>query len=197
MAVEHAKGIVVQRGSLQSARVYLIFSSPPSASNAETWLKESGLDSMSAAELKTRLLTDPELFESWGENIKELIAVGCDADHEINARTFYELPMGKHEWVHHRGLTLVGDAAHLTLPSGEGVNAAMLDALQLSNGIVKAYNGDGDLDDAVTEYEKAMFPRALSLMEDAMRINQAIYGKDSPDSFLAFMASHGQAPEQE
>ena len=194
IAAEEGKGVVVQRGSLQSARVYLVFKSPPSSKEPENFLKDSGLDSLAPAELKARLLSDGDLYESWGDNVKELISVGCDAEaesgSEISVRPFYELPLGHHSWTHRRGLTLIGDAAHLTLPSGEGVNAAMLDALQLSQAIAKSNSLD-EVDEAVKDYETGMFPRAQALMEDALQINELIYSKDAPKTLVDFMKSHG------
>ncbi|KAG0646605.1 4 -methoxyviridicatin aspoquinolone biosynthesis cluster asqM [Hyphodiscus hymeniophilus] len=190
MACEAGKGVIVQRGTMESARVYLIMDSPPCA-DPENWLHESRLSTMTPLELKTQLLTKPELYASWGESIRELISVGCDAGQagsEMAIRGFYMLPSCS--WEHRRGLTLIGDAAHLTLPSGEGVNAAMLEALQLSRGIAKALSAGTDFDEALAEYEKALFPRAKDLMADAVRMTEMLYAEDAPRSMVRFIESH-------
>jgi 2-polyprenyl-6-methoxyphenol hydroxylase-like FAD-dependent oxidoreductase len=198
-ACGEGKSIMVQRGSLESARIYLMISSPPSSSTPETWLSDSGLDRMSAEELKNELLTSPELFNPWGSDLKQLIATGCDAESEslgqdgrIDMRPLYMLPPG-HTWTHVPGLTLLGDAAHLMTPfAGEGVNAAMLDALELS----RAITGGLELDGAVREYEEGMFPRAKEIMDETWQNLGMIFAEDSPREFVKMMESHGPPAEE-
>ena len=180
------KAVMVQRGSLDSARIYLMISS-----EAESYLAESGLDGMSAEELKGKLLNGRgAVFESWGAWPKELIAAGCDAEagNEISAKPFYMLPPG-HNWTHVPGLALLGDAAHLMTPfAGEGVNAAMLDALQLSEALVECYPSSPDK--AIESYETKMFPRAKEIMEESFQNMKMIFAADSPRGFVEFMQSH-------
>ncbi|KAJ3499093.1 hypothetical protein NLG97_g623 [Lecanicillium saksenae] len=79
----------------------------------------------------------------------------ADADHRH--WPFYMLPVGL-RWHHQRGVTMIGDAAHLMTPfAGEGVNNAMADALSLANLILQ--HQKGDLDEAVRSYEEEMFRR--------------------------------------
>ncbi|KAI6912746.1 hypothetical protein KC318_g1923 [Hortaea werneckii] len=93
----------------------------------------------------------------------------------------YELPKDSLQWEHIPGATSIGDAAHLCIPSGEGVNAAMHDALQLAQCITEY--GLHDLDRAVTEYERQMFPRAIATAEDAEQ-SKSLWAPDSPNGFL-------------
>ncbi|CZR65395.1 related to tetracycline resistance protein from transposon Tn4351/Tn4400 [Phialocephala subalpina] len=189
------KAIMTQRGSLDSARIYLMLSSP-----SETWLHDSGLDKMSAEELKKELLSSPQLFQTWGSELKDLVAAGCDAeslslgpDDKIDMRPLYTLPPG-HTWTHVPGLTLIGDAAHLMTPfAGEGVNASMLDALELSRAIL----GGGGLDEVVKGYEEGMFPRAKVVMEESWNNLGIIFAEDSPRGFVEFFKSHGPPPPSE
>jgi 2-polyprenyl-6-methoxyphenol hydroxylase-like FAD-dependent oxidoreductase len=184
------KAIMAQRGSLDSARIYLMLSS-----THENWLTESGLATKAMNELKEELLTSPQLFQTWGNDLKDLIATGCDAEaatlaksgEKIDMRPFYMLPVG-HTWTHVPGLTLIGDAAHLMTPfAGEGVNAAMLDALELSRLIV----GKEELDEAVKKYEKSMFPRAKEVMEMTWNNLNMIFSEDSPRPFVEWFESFG------
>jgi 2-polyprenyl-6-methoxyphenol hydroxylase-like FAD-dependent oxidoreductase len=204
-ACGQGKALLSQRGSLDLARIYLMIQTPPS-SNPENWLGDSRLDSMTALELKHELLTSPSFYQSWADDLKELISISCDAEHkagtEISVKTMYMLPHD-HSWTHVRGVTLIGDAAHLSGPNGEGVNQAMLDALELSQAIIKSYpssadsNLDATLDLAVEEYEKAMFPRVKPISEDGAMLMDMFFADDAPKPLADFFKSHEQPPEAE
>ncbi|ADI03151.1 monooxygenase [Streptomyces bingchenggensis BCW-1] len=56
------------------------------------------------------------------------------------------------------------DAAHLSLPNGEGANLAMYDAAELGKAL--AAHPD-DVETALTEYEQAMFPRSAAAATEA------------------------------
>ena len=193
-AAGEKKAVMSQRGSLDSARMYLMISS-----DSKSYLSDTGLDSMGAVELKEKLLNDPKLFGSWGTKVRELIGTGCDEEigKEISAKPLYMLPLG-HTWDHVPGVTLLGDAAHLMTPfAGEGVNAAMLDALELAEGIISAVKkGSLSLSDTVEEYEIKMFPRATEIKEESWQNLQVIFQDDAPDGFVKIMLSHGPPPEQ-
>ena len=197
-ACGEGKCIVAQRGLLDSARIYLMIKSPSSHPNPESWLSDSGISSMSPSMLKNELLTSSELFSTWGKELKELISTGCDAESSssqpISAQPLYMLPPG-HNWTHVPGLTLIGDAAHLMPPfSGEGANAAMLDALELSQAIIKSQASTFDA--AVNEYEHAMFPRAKNIMEKTFQNMEMMFTEDSPREVVKFMKSRGPLPEK-
>jgi 2-polyprenyl-6-methoxyphenol hydroxylase-like FAD-dependent oxidoreductase len=63
-----------------------------------------------------------------------------------------------HRWTHRRGLTLIGDAAHVMSPlGGEGVNAATLDAAELAEKL----SANADWDQAVQAYEQYVFGQVV------------------------------------
>jgi 2-polyprenyl-6-methoxyphenol hydroxylase-like FAD-dependent oxidoreductase len=95
-------------------------------------------------------------FEGWAP---ELTALITDGDTPPVFRPHYALPAG-HRWDRVPGVILVGDAAHLTPPNGEGANLAMLDGAEL--GLALAAHPD-DVEAALAEYEVTMFARSAEI----------------------------------
>src|ERR1700678_186723 len=76
-------------------------------------------------------------FDGWAPELTTLITNGETAP---VPRTIYTLPDG-HRWDRVPGVTLLGDAAHLMPPAGEGANLAMFDGSELGKAIA-AHPGD-------------------------------------------------------
>ncbi len=121
-------------------------------SEPQDWF--AAIDFTDAAAATARIAQE---FDGWAP---ELTALITDADTAPVLRPLYALPAG-HRWDRVPGVTLLGDAAHLSAPNGEGANLAMLDGAELGRAI--AAHPD-DIEAALTEYEQAMFPRST---EDA------------------------------
>lgn len=91
-----------------------------------------------------------------------------------------------HRWDRTPGVTLLGDAAHLVPPNGEGANLAMLDGAKLGQ-VIAAHRGD--VENALARYEQAMFPRAAEAAgEDVYGI---MLGDDAPHRWIAMMSDDG------
>ena len=75
-------------------------------------------------------------------------------------------------------LTMLGDAAHLMPPyAGEGVNMAMLDALELSDCLT---NSDAaDIRSAIAVYEENMRSRAAEVTEITLVSTAALHAQDA------------------
>ncbi len=83
-----------------------------------------------------------------------------EASEHFTWRPLNYFPLSK-RWPSKSNLTLIGDAAHLMPPNGEGVNLAMLDALDLSECLTSGRQAN--LKEAISAYEYIMFERAASL----------------------------------
>ncbi|MEJ2866496.1 NAD(P)/FAD-dependent oxidoreductase [Actinomycetospora sp. OC33-EN08] len=121
-------------------------------------------------------------FDGWAP---ELTALLTDTDVEPVVRRLHTLPAG-HRWERVPGVTLVGDAAHLAPPNGEGANLAMQDGAEL--GLALAAHPD-DVETALAAYEQALFPRAEAATADGAELYGLMFGPDAPQSLVAMFAS--------
>ena len=118
-------------------------------------------------------------FSDWDQSLLALIQESND---RFEVRSLYMLPVG-HTWDFRAGVTLLGDAAHLMSPfGGEGVNLAMLDAVDLACALSNHQN----LDDAVRSYEQTMFPRAQTAARGADQGLRMAIAPDAATSVPAF-----------
>ncbi|GCD92871.1 FAD-dependent oxidoreductase [Embleya hyalina] len=135
------RGLVAQRNSGGHVKVYAQFRAPLDRhTNREPADVDAVRSSLSA------------LFDGWAPSVLDLLRHGTDFAH----RPLYALPES-HTWTHVRGVTLLGDAAHLMPPLGAGANLAMSDGAELAESIAA---GSGDPDDAVRAFEERMWVRA-------------------------------------
>lgn len=111
-------------------------------------------------------------FDGWAT---ELTALITDADAGPTVRPIYALPTG-HRWDRTPGVTLLGDAAHVCPPSGEGANLAMLDGAELGQAIAA---NPGDAETALAAYESAMFPRGEAAAIEARDMLTLFLGEDA------------------
>ncbi|KAK3386556.1 hypothetical protein B0H63DRAFT_520646 [Podospora didyma] len=102
----------------------------------ERWAETCGYDPTDLASTQAALLEGT--FKEWHPTLKQ--AISCAAG-KSSPRTLYKLLVG-FRWEHRKGVTLVGDAAHLMTPyAGEGVNVALEDAMVLARRIIGAAKG--------------------------------------------------------
>jgi 2-polyprenyl-6-methoxyphenol hydroxylase-like FAD-dependent oxidoreductase len=123
-------------------------------------------------------------FDGWAPALTALITDGETAP---IPRMIHTLPDG-HRWDRVPGVTLLGDAAHLMAPSGDGANLAMFDGAELGKAI--AAHPD-DIEAALAEYEAAMFPRSESFYADAEEILELCLGDRAPFGLIDFLTGAG------
>ncbi|WP_240746566.1 FAD-dependent oxidoreductase [Cryptosporangium phraense] len=121
-------------------------------------------------------------FDGWAP---ELTALITDIEVGPTLRMIYALPDG-HRWDRVPGVTLVGDAAHLMAPNGEGANLAMLDGAELAQAIVAHPD---DVEAALAAYEAAMFPRSEAEAVDTHVILDLCLGDRAPYGLIDFLTS--------
>jgi len=126
-------------------------------------------------------------FDGWAP---ELTALITDGETAPVPRMIHTLPNG-HRWDRVPGVTLLGDAAHLMPPSGDGANLAMFDGAELGRAI--AAHPD-DTEAALTAYEEALFPRSESFAVEAHLILELCLGDRAPFGLIDLITG---APEAE
>ncbi|SBT39452.1 FAD-dependent oxidoreductase [Micromonospora auratinigra] len=135
------RALVAQRNSGGHVKVYAQFRAPLDRS--------ADLDPADAGLLRSHLLA---LFDGWADPVLDLLRHGAG----FALRPLHVLPVD-HTWPHVRGVTLLGDAAHLMPPLGAGANLAMLDGAELAEAVAA---DPADLDGAVRAFEERMWTRA-------------------------------------
>jgi len=137
----------------------------------------SAIDFTDAGAAMTRIAAE---FEGWSPALTALITDGATAP---VLRMLHALPVGL-RWERVPGVTLVGDAAHLAPPAGEGANLAMFDGAELGKAIAAH---PGDIEAALAAYEAAMFPRSESEAADAHEVLELCLGDRAPSALVDFL----------
>jgi 2-polyprenyl-6-methoxyphenol hydroxylase-like FAD-dependent oxidoreductase len=125
-------------------------------------------------------------FDGWAPELTALITEG---ETTPVPRTINTLPI-EHRWDRVPGVTLLGDAAHLMPPSGEGANLAMYDGAELGNALAAHPH---DTEAALTAYEEALFPRSAAAAAEATHIHRMHLDDKAPYSLVGFFTGDSQA----
>ncbi|MBU9381301.1 FAD-dependent oxidoreductase [Burkholderia gladioli] len=126
-------------------------------------------------------------FEGWAPALTALITAG---DLAPVARPLYSLPSA-HRWDRVPGVTLLGDAAHLMIPSGEGANLAMFDGALLAQAIAAS---PYDIEAALAAYERELFPRSAAEAQQAEpMLTEICLGAEAPWSLVDFFTDNQPA----
>jgi 2-polyprenyl-6-methoxyphenol hydroxylase-like FAD-dependent oxidoreductase len=174
-ALAPGKGIAAHREPHGVLHTYVQLNKP------KDWI-----DSIDFSDPVIALAKVAEEFDGWAS---ELTALITDGETDPVPRPIHALPV-EHRWERVPGVTLLGDAAHLMIPSGEGANLAMFDGAELGKAIAA---NPRDVEAALIAYEKDLFPRSASEAAEAEAILMVCLGPNAPQSLVEMFTSHQPA----
>jgi 2-polyprenyl-6-methoxyphenol hydroxylase-like FAD-dependent oxidoreductase len=161
-ALAPGKGIMAHREPNGVLHAYVALTKPAD------WIDD--IDFSDRASAMARVAAE---FEGWAPSLTALIT---DSESAPMPRVLHTLPEN-HRWDRVPGVTLLGDAAHLMVPSGEGANLAMYDGAELANAIAAH---PGDVEAALLAYEKELFPRSALAAAEAAEVVKTLFGDKAP-----------------
>ncbi|MFC8298297.1 FAD-dependent oxidoreductase [Micromonospora orduensis] len=128
-----------------------------------------------------------DIFADWDPRLTALIEA---ADSVPTPRLIEAMPIDT-RWSSRAGVTLVGDAAHLMAPVGEGANQAMLDAAELAGNLAA---NPADPDAAIRTYEDAMFARIHPIAEMSARVHAMMLSPTAAEDIVRFFTPRRVEP---
>ncbi|MEV6911259.1 FAD-dependent monooxygenase [Amycolatopsis sp. NPDC051071] len=165
------KSLAAQRNGDGRVRIGVNF-----YNTGEDWFATSGIPFDDPAAVKARLI---DLLHGWHPRFIALIEA---CDDKVVPRSISTLPVGL-TWPSTPGVTLLGDAAHLMPPVGEGANMALLDGALLA--LALASRPD-DFPAAVKEYEREMFERTSAAARMSEKVKELMMSPGAARKMLAF-----------
>ncbi len=179
IAVAPGRGILAHREPGGVLHAYIALN------RSAEWIASVDFDDPAAA--RRRIAAE---FGEWAPALTALIT---DGDTPLTPRMLHALP-SEHRWVRKPGVTLLGDAAHLAPPAGEGANLALLDGAELGQAIAA---NPHDVEAALALYEDAMFPRSSSAAADAQQVIELLLGERAPLSLIDFFKAQSSSEPDE
>ncbi|WP_406010330.1 FAD-dependent monooxygenase [Streptomyces sp. NBC_00637] len=176
LALAPGRGVVAHRERGGTLHIYAMLAGPQD--------RFAAVELTDAAEARARIARE---FDGWAPELTSLIT---DADTAPVLRPLHALPIA-HRWDRVPGVTLLGDAAHLSVPNGEGANLAMYDGAELAKAL--AAHPD-DVEAALTEYERAMFPRSAAAATDGTKLHELMFGDDAPHGLITAFVEDDRTP---
>ncbi|GBF39774.1 FAD-dependent oxidoreductase [Leptospira johnsonii] len=134
----------------------------------ENWAHKSGIDFSDKAQVTTWFKKE---FSEWDRIWFELPE---NVSFPLLLRPQYCMPLDQN-WSTLPNLTILGDAAHPMPPSGEGVNLAMLDSLELSECLTN--ENFKDIQTAIAAYEKQMLVRAAKEAKESLEMTEWMHSE--------------------
>lgn len=144
----------------------------------ENWAKDSGLDYSNNTGM---LAWFKKEYAEWSAVWYELFE---NAALPYIPRPIYCMPLDQ-TWKAMPNVTMLGDAAHVMPPfAGEGVNMAMLDALELSEYLTS--DEYGSFHEAIGMYETNMRKRAAIMAKESLYNGELMHSENALSSMVGF-----------
>lgn len=148
----------------------------------QNWASDSGLD---YSDNKQMLEWFRQEYPEWGNIWNELFE---NASTPFIPRPIYCMPLDQN-WETKPNLTLLGDAAHVMPPfAGEGVNMAMLDALELSECLTS--DEFDSIQEAIAYYESNMRKRVSEAAKESIENGEMMHSEGALEKMLEFFSGH-------
>lgn len=148
----------------------------------ENWSKSNGLDYTDRHQM---LAWFKSKYPEWDNIWIELFE---NATMPFIPRPIHCMPLDQ-QWKASANLTIIGDAAHVMPPfAGEGVNMAMLDALELSECLTS--NRYRNLLEAIASYEINMRKRAALAAKESIQNGEIMHSKNALNQMLSLFSAH-------
>ena len=148
----------------------------------EKWAHESGIDCANIMAMRDWFKHE---FAGWSTLWNPLFE---QADPKFVIRPQYYFPLDQ-TWEPLPDLTMIGDAAHVMPPyAGEGVNMAMLDALELAECFLS--DDFNDTQSAIGSFEEKMRKRASATTEMTLAFTEAFHAENAISELMTTFQNH-------
>lgn len=176
MAFGNAKNILMGQKGNGEIGFYASFKAK------ENWAADSGLDFTDNTQLLEWFKT---AYPGWSNTWYALFEKAVTP---FIPRPIYCMPLDQY-WQALPNLTMIGDAAHVMPPfAGEGVNMAMLDALELSEYLTE--DTYATIEEAIAAYEISMRERASVIAKESLENGERMHSETALTDMVGFFSSH-------
>ncbi|MEV4150088.1 NAD(P)/FAD-dependent oxidoreductase [Amycolatopsis sp. NPDC049691] len=170
LAMEPGRGIFGHREANDVIHTYVVMKKPLDWAHSTDFSdREQALTDLAA-----------ELGDGWAPELLELITSG---ETTPVVRPIWGLPLG-HTWNRVPGAMLIGDAAHLTPPDGDGANWALYDGAQLGKAIAASPD---DIESAFAGFAAEMLPRSAASSREGYQSFEQTFGYNAPENLRNMM----------
>ncbi len=146
---------------------------------------EHGLRNLDLSDKEAMLSWFRQHFAAWGAIWHKAFE---NAEMPLMPIPIYCMPLDQ-QWEALPNMTILGDAAHLMPPyAGEGVNMAMLDALELSERLTN--DEYKTLQEAIAVYETEMRKRAAVMAKESLDNGERMHTENALQNMLDLFSGH-------
>lgn len=190
MAMGPNKSLALQQGADGTYRMYFGVVVPE-----DFYQHRNGGATEKSEAVRQLMLSSDKFYANWAPQLK---AIAANAEGPFRAWSLHYLRPEEVGWKRDAapGVTLLGDAAHLSTPFvGEGVNCAMYDAVLLSKRLRELCGKDpniasvqeASLEEALSSYEEEMFERGRDLIRRSAESEAVLFSDNAVENVLGFV----------